>query len=231
MDTLNAQVKKLAPLNIPDAPFGDMKLNVFPIRHLAPQLPEQYSLWQPAVSRMLSLVPYSKGHDQHYVTIDSRFFTTRDTQRREGVHIDGNFCADPDFCNNGQRAAWGGTTSTWGGTKVTPELVITMPWVSPYGITPPLGQYVSSDKGGILTACSYAACEVYEGKFNGEMLSEGDCAAMDLSAAKPRLLPQGQVYFMSSDTPHESIPVPKGTRRTFLRITLDHAYPNKLLLN
>lgn len=35
---------------------------------------------------------------------------------------------------------------------------------------------------------------------------------------------------MSSDTPHESLEIQKGTRRTLIRVTLAHDYPNNALL-
>lgn len=227
METLNTKFNELGDFSVPDVGFGDMKLNVFPLTHYS-DLPDQFTMFTDAVAAMLGRVPFFKKNQQHYITIDSKFFTVDETQRREGIHIDGNFCADPEFCNNGERKAWGGTT-TWGGTKITEDLKITTPWVSPYGIKPPIGKYVSSELGGILCASSHLGCKAYTGKFKGNLQDEGACGDMDLSLAETKLLRPNKLYFMSSDTPHDSITIPKGTRRTFIRLTLNHEYPNKLV--
>ena len=42
---------------------------------------------------------------------------------------------------------------------------------------------------------------------------------------------KNQLYFMSSNTPHETLLITKGKRRTFLRITLNHNYKNESILN
>ena len=39
------------------------------------------------------------------------------------------------------------------------------------------------------------------------------------------------LYFMTSNTPHETLTIPKGERRTFMRVTLDRRYPTNEILN
>lgn len=78
-----------------------------------------------------------RAKTNHYVTIDSKYFTEDEFQRREGVHVDGNFCADAyfslyelfkklkDICENGNKNAmdeWNEKTS-WGEVIVHGEVI------------------------------------------------------------------------------------------------------------
>lgn len=232
----NCTVKAVQPLYIPNPDFGDMKLNVFPFEHTGEytRLPEAYKIWEPTLNEILKLVPLVDGCNQHYVTIDSKFFTVDDFLRREGVHIDGNFCADVKFSHS----TWGGTRTTWGGTSTVPDpekpenYKVVTPWVSPYGITVPFGTYVSSELGGIFCVSSEIGCRAWSGIFEGEIGDEGDFTSMmnQLTDDREIVFDKNHLYFMSSNTPHESMKISKGTRRTFMRVTLNHKYPNKNLL-
>lgn len=93
-----------------------MKLNLFPFenegKHV--QLPIGFQIWEDTLNEILKMIPLCDGANQHYVTIDSKFFSTADFLRREGVHADGNFCVDPNF----KAATWAGSeTPTWGGAN------------------------------------------------------------------------------------------------------------------
>lgn len=232
MSVITATIKDLGVLPVSDPKYGDMKLNVFPINHLGRRvlLPNEFKLWETEVNRILQFVPLQPNATQHYVTIDSKFFTVPETLRREGIHADGNFCVDPTF----QGATWGGTTTTttWGGAKYHPEFVAVTPWVSPYGVYPPVGTYVSELLGGILCASSYVGCQAWQGEFQGEVASEGCCdhLADQFTEDKKVVMEANRLYFMTSNTPHETLLIPKGVRRTFIRLTLDHRYENKALL-
>lgn len=238
----NCTVKSVQPLQLPDPDFGDMKLNVFPFEHTGEyvHLPGAYKIWEPALNEILKRVPLVEGCNQHYVTIDSKFFTVDDFLRREGVHLDGNFCADIRFAY----ATWGGTRTTWGGTTVQPKpspapdpndeknYNIVTPWISPYGVTVPFGTYVSGELGGIFCVSSEVGCRAWDGIFEGEVGDEGDFSAMEHQLTDDReiVFAKNHLYFMSSNTPHESMKITKGTRRTFMRVTLNHNYPNKRLI-
>lgn len=210
---------------------GNLTLNLFPVTRPFTPLPSQFGDFQRLVDQMLLNVPWDKPTSNlHYVTIDSKFFTQPSALRREGLHIDGNFCADPNF----QYATWGGTT--WSGTRgVTDEngnFFVETPFVSPYGIKPPIGTYVSADKGGILTLCSYSGCDVYSGEMDFEVGNEGNVEPHRreiMYNGTHTDLEKGVLYFMSSNTPHESKIVPAGVRRTLIRVTLAHDYNNALI--
>lgn len=201
--------------------YGDFKLQVFPFQaDNYVMLPDGFKLWERQVNELLALIPYQRQAKTHYLTIDSQFLTDDGFLRREGVHIDGNYCVDPNF----QLVSWGG--STWSGTSIHDGKVI-QKFASPYKIQMPIGEYVSESKGGIICASSYAGCSAWYG--NDLPNTVGDGGAYDeanLTKAIKHDLEANKVYFMSSNTPHQTTAIPKGTRRTLIRITLNHNYDN-----
>jgi len=267
MYNLNAQIKKLATIKIPNVDFGDCKLQVFPFDNALKKakLPDMFAPWQRAFDQMRKKIPLVDGKNNHFITIDSQWFSTDGFLRREGIHIDGNFCVDPEFSYGGNTntpiATWGGAMPTWGGVApepvkkswggVTPERVkeswdggralkmedlwtVNVPWTLPYEVKIPFGTYVSDDLGGILAVSSLPGCKVWHGKFAADIRNAGDCEHMrDEFEASTNgvVLGSDECWFMSSNTPHETLKIDKGNRRTFLRITLDHQYPNKIILD
>lgn len=230
---MKAVIKNFGSFEVTDPDDGNVQLNLFPVPfHHAKfiKLPNSFHSWERNIENILRYIPHHEGSsNQHYVTIDSQFFTQDETLRRPGVHIDGNFCADPDF----RHATWGGTTTTWGGVRHD-GVNITTKWVSPYGITPPVGKYVSDDLGGIFCASSYVGCQAWEGEFpDGLIGDEGNCRDLlpRLQNMFAEVLQPHQLYFMTSNTPHDSLIIPKGNRRTLIRVTLAHDFPNRLVLD
>jgi len=226
MKTLNTTQEFLGNVILPNPEFGDIKLNVFPFKHTDKwiSLPRQFEDYEEALNNIMNILPIQENAIEHYVTIDSKFFTTNDFLRREGVHIDGNFCADPNF----KGSTWGGTSTTWGGTYCTPELKITTSWVSEHNITIPIGKYVSDDLGGLIVVSNEIGCKAWSGSFNGLIGDEGDFSALEnqLTKDKEFVLDKNEVWLLSSNTPHETLLIEQGKRRTFMRITLAHNYDN-----
>lgn len=229
MKTLNTKQEYLGNIKLPNPEFGDLKLNVFPIKHDGSQieLPKQFKEYEDSLNQIMSKVPVQKNALEHYITIDSKFFTTKDFLRREGVHIDGNFCADPNF----RGSTWGGTTTTWGGTYMTPELEIKTNWVSEHNIDIPIGTYVSDNLGGLIVVSNEVGCRGWKGRFNGLVGNEGDFSDMEnqLNTDNEFTCGKDEVWLMSSNTPHETLLIEQGNRRTFMRITLAHNYNNTRL--
>ena len=282
------RVSNLGSFNLPDPQHGDLKLSVMPFENNGEwvSLPEGFKMWEDSFNDVLRHIPLEEGNNTHYLTIDTKFFTTDDFLRREGIHIDGNFCVDPYFTSVKEMASWGGASynnSSWGGAKYEPthksswggassagysswggarsESFISNPkleessdgvykviregkfetlpnnkhvkmdWVLPYDITIPISEYVSADKGGILTVSTEIGAQAWTGDFYGEVLSEGDFSNMEnqLTDENKVIFEKNTLYFMSSNTPHETLMIDKGKRRTFLRITLNHNYNNKLI--
>jgi len=240
-----ATVVDMGYFPVEDPLYGNLTLNLFPFRLPCRRLllPNEFKLWEPAINRLISIVTPQPEAPCHFITIDSQFFAVSDTLRREGVHMDGNFCVDPSFGGK----TWGGATPTWGGAtprplnaptpvepaEPTPDdetRVADTPWVSPYNLYPPYGQYISGDNGGILCVSSYSGCRVWEGEFP-EPGDGGACDAALFSAEDAILFKAHNLYFMTSNTPHQSLPIPAGTRRTLFRLTLDHRFDNRELIS
>jgi hypothetical protein len=287
-------VKQLGEVQLPDPEFGDLKLSVMPFENTGDwvSLPEGFKIWEQAFNDVLKTIPLQEGANKHYVTIDTKFFTTDEFLRREGVHIDGNFCVDPKFRKINEttiedvldpdffddvdkyedefKASWGGAEplpswggatykktdkdfkSSWGGAEPLPSWGgarfsyidkyeekadnshVKMDWVLPYkDIIIPIADYVSESKGGILTVSTEVGCQAWDGDFYGEILGEGAFTEMEdqLTDDRKIVFEKNQLYFMTSNTPHETLLITKGKRRTFLRITLNHNYKNESILN
>lgn len=229
-------LRDLGPVVVPEPSVGNFQLSVFPIKHDGTLLvlPPGFELWEGTVRAILEPIPVQAGATNFFVTIDSRFFTQAGLLRREGLHVDGNFCADPTFA---PKTTWGpsptGPSPTWGGmlcvspVEMPDNSHVTMGWTLPYDIVIPIGQYVSGDKGGILAACSWVGCTAWPGTYDGEILSGGELS--EPPGGNPVTLPANRSIFMTSNTPHETMEVPGGVRRTLIRITLDCRYDNTVL--
>ena len=284
-------VKKLCEVQLPDPEFGDLKLSVMPFENTGDwvSLPEGFKIWEKSFNDILKTIPLQEGANKHYVTIDTKFFTTDEFLRREGVHIDGNFCVDPKFRKVNEttiedvlepgyfddveeyedefKASWGGAEplpswggatykktdkdfkSSWGGAEPLPSWGgavyakyeekadnshVKMDWVLPYkDVVIPIADYVSESKGGILTVSTEIGCQAWDGEFYGEILGEGAFTKMEdqLTDDRKIIFEKNQLYFMTSNTPHETLLITKGKRRTFLRITLNHNYKNESILS
>lgn len=215
-------IRKLGSMKTIDPDYGDLKLTVMPFKHnVGAQLPKAFSIWQQQVDEILNLIPNQLAAQNHYLTIDSKYFTEDDYLRREGLHIDGNFCYDPDF----GYATWGGTT--WAGTCLEDGKVKTK-FKSPFNAEIPRGEYVSENKGGLITVSSFSGCVGYAGQISNDVQSEGKYNDKHIEHLEPILFKANEINFMSSNTPHKTLMIPQGTRRTLIRITLDCNYDNSV---
>lgn len=245
----HARISQLAQLQVPDPEFGDVKLNVFPFQHdgVTPiQLPEGFRKWEQTVRDMMAHVPVQHDATQCFVTIDSKFFTQDDYLRREGIHMDGNFCGDLEFSwglvgvprniedSPEPLATWGGGCRAWAsGIVALSDTVkpdnshVHMGFQMPYDIVVPLGKYVSGSLGGTIVASSSTGCLAYPGSYQGRVGSGGDWSDMLDQVGDPQIIHSHVAWFMSSNCPHETTIVRAGTRRTFVRITLPWNYRNE----
>ncbi len=224
-----AKIKFISKINIKDPNFGDFKLQVLPFTHdgnAKITLPESFSMWNENVREMMSTVPVQKNATKFYITIDTKYFSADGFLRREGVHMDGNFCADPSFSPK----------CGWAGMKAISEIEkpdnshISIPWIIPYNIVVPIGKYVSGSLGGTMVSSSFEGCNAYPGRYYGEVESGGCFRNMNDQINKELVIEKNKIYFMSSNCPHETLKIPRGNRRTFIRITFPHNYYNRCLL-
>jgi hypothetical protein len=237
----HCRIEDCGPLKVPDPEYGDLRLAVFPFFHdgEAPlDLPDGFKRWEPTVREIMRQVPVQSSATQCFVTIDSKFFSTPGYLRREGVHMDGNFCADPTFAG----ASWGGSgdNTTWGGLRfrqgapsveMADNSHVEMGFKIPYKLTIPIGRYVSSTLGGTLVASSYEGCQAWPGTYYGKVGAGGDWSAMLDQRGAPVKVTAHRLWFLTSNCPHETTLIPAGIRRTFIRVTLPHNYDNDQLLS
>jgi hypothetical protein len=52
-----------------------------------------------------------------------------------------------------------------------------------------------------------------------------------LQLSNSKHVPANELIFINSTTSHETLMINKGTRRTFLRLTLNHNYDNRQILS
>jgi hypothetical protein len=226
---LESKIIDTGDFYIPDPEFGDVKLNVFPfinsVSNKRVYLPECFKLWELSVNEIAKLIPLQDGANQHYVTIDSKFFSSGDFLRREGLHLDGNFCVDPNFM-----------IASWGGAYYDKRVIVKKDWILPYDIDFPVGAYISNKKGGIFCVSTEVGCQAWEGNFevavrDGGDLSEYNGSLENYMDVKKIILEKNKLYFMNSTTPHETLYIEKGKRRTLIRITLNHEYQNDAIFS
>jgi hypothetical protein len=241
---LQTKAKNFGCINIPEQSIGNTRLNVFPFEQTKEyvELPEPYKMWEETLNEILMYIPLQEDATQHCITINSEFFTEDTYQRREGIHIDGNFCVDPNYLDEKSNplSTWGGMT--WGGmkhnsnhqTEQEDNSHVDMDWVLPYNIIVPIGTYVDNNKGGLFIASSNIGTRYWKVNENISIAEAGDLSHMKgkrLKLSNSKHLPANELVFINSTTPHETLLIPKGTRRTFLRLTLNHNYDNRQIIS
>lgn len=248
MSHINTQIKNFGKLNIPNQDIGNTKLNVMPFEQTKGwvKLPLEYIKWEKTLNEILKYVPLQEGATQHYITINSDFFTEDGYQRNEGAHMDGNFCVDPTFVDKKNQTikGWAGTSPTpqpgWSNMLPSERILeeradnshVIMDWALPYDIVIPISKYISDTKGGLFIVSSNIGTKAWNGKFKGHVGPLGSFSDMkeQLTKNNEKYIPANELVFMTSNTPHESLLIPKGERRTFMRLTLNHNYNNSQIL-
>ena len=194
--------KELYEVQIPNF-TGEVKMLPFNLENLA-EIPNQF---KELVTKMIEVLPIKKGIA--YLTIDGKLVDKGKTQRRGGVHIDGNYL--PSF-------SWGDGGNNGGGNG----------WKVGEG-----GRILSSNEhklsyenknGGMLIASNYPACKGWNRKFKGTPYVGGDCTRLE-GLGEGFLLKPNTVYYGNSQWLHESLPIDKTTHRIVARITLPIDYP------
>ena len=92
---------------------------------------------------------------------------------------------------------------------------------------------MAEDKGGLFVVSTNIGTRFWDGEVPDDVRDSGSMEHLrhtELCMSKSRLIPKNELVFMTSNTPHETLKIPKGTRRTFMRLTLNHNYDNKAIL-
>lgn len=165
--------------------------------------PEQAKI----VHQMLKGVEHSGG--VAYFTIHGKTLKEKETLRRGGPHIDGNY--EPKEMSFGRGGGNGWKVDQDGpgiNTKFHKR------------------QYLN-EKGGIILASNYSSCLGWIGDYKGTIKTGGDCSKIKLD--KPFMLKANTVYYGNNHFIHESLPVDKDVQRTIVRITMpeNHIYKRK----
>ena len=192
--------KELYKVQIKDF-IGEVKMLPFSLENLK-EVPTQF---KKLVKKMISALPDKKG--VAYLTVDGKLVEKGKTQRRGGVHIDGNYLTSLEWGNgggggNGWKVGEGGRILSSKEHKLSYE----------------------TETGGMLIASTYPACKGWNGAFKGRPYVGGDCSRVK-GLGEGFVLKPNIVYYGNSQFLHESLPIDKIIHRTLVRITLPLDYP------
>ena len=124
-----------------------------------------------------------------HMTVDEAIVEPGMSQRRPGAHVDGCFMPERGFWGHGGSGGWKHYCNN-----------------------------VPAPRMSVIVAASVPGCTVYEGKFDGEPMNDGDLEHIREQLGDGRMLPAGQGFLLSPDCVHESKRFSEPTKRTFLRI-------------
>ncbi len=158
-------------------------------------LPEDLQQWWPTLDVCAKHTPQHKGKVV-YLTVDEKQVPAGKTHRRPRLHVDGYWKTEA-----GHGGVWGGGGGggAWGGGRGTAS------W---QGGT------------GLLTVANHPGCRAWAQDFEGRPEVEGDCEHFRDQCDEGQVLKPGTLYWMNPACVHESLPMTKGVKRQFLRISL-----------
>lgn len=190
--------KELFKVKIPKY-TGEIKMLPFDLSNLN-EVPDRY---KKLVTKMISFLPNKEGIA--YLTIDGKKVNKGETQRRGGIHVDGNYLKEGDWSNGGGN----GWKVGEGGSKLTSE---------------EHKKSYKSKTGGMIITSTYSSSKGWNGKFKGNPKEGGDCSHIK-NIGEGFTLKSHRVYYGNSQFLHESLPLNKKVHRTIVRITLPKDYP------
>lgn len=194
--------KELYEVQIPNY-IGELKMLPFNLENLA-EIPKQF---KELVSKMIEALPIKNGIA--YLTIDGKLVEKGKTQRRGGVHIDGNYLPSLNWGDGGENGGGNGWKVGEGGRILS---------------SIEHRQSYETKTGGMLIASTYPACRGWNGIFDGKPYVGGDCTRVE-GLDEGFVLKPNTVYYGNSQFLHESLPIDKTTHRIVARITLPMDYP------
>lgn len=190
--------KELYEVQIPNF-TGEVKMLPFNLENLL-EIPSQF---KELVSKMIEALPVKKGIA--YLTLDGKFVEKGKTQRRGGVHIDGNFLPSLKWGDGGGGNGW----KVGEGGRILSSIEHKLSY--------------ESKTGGMLIASTYPACKGWNGEFEGKAYVGGDCTRLQ-GLDEGFVLKPNTVYYGNSQFLHESLPIDKDVHRVLARITLPLDY-------
>jgi len=188
--------EELYSVSIPEH-TGEIKMLPFNLDNLK-DVPGKF---REVVEKMISCLSLKSG--TAFLTVDGKVVEQGKTQRRGGVHIDGNYIPEMNsWGDGGWKVGEGGRVISSQEHKLSYE----------------------SETGGMLIASNYPACKGWNGIYDGNPYVGGDCSQIT-GLNEGFILKPNVVYYGNSQFLHESLPIDKTIHRTLMRITLPMDYP------
>jgi hypothetical protein len=183
-------------LNTIEIPFfkGEVSMLPFDLSDLT-TLP---ILFRETAKEMVKNLPNKIG--EAFLTVHGKFVKKTKTLRRGAPHIDGNYLKEVSSWGNGGGNGWKVGEN---GMKLTSK---------EHSIS------YENTKGGMLITSNYSACKGWNGVFNENAKTGGDCSHLNLDEGF--MLEANKVYYGNSQFIHESLPLDKNIHRVMYRITL-----------
>jgi len=178
---------------------GEVKMLPFNLKNLL-EIPNEF---KKMVSKMIEALPIKRGIA--YLTLDGKLVEEGKTQRRGGVHIDGNYLPSLKLGDGGGGNGW----KVGEGGRILSSLEHKLSY--------------KSNTGGMLIASTYPACKGWNGVFQGNAYVGGDCTRIK-GLGEGFLMKPNVVYYGNSQFLHESLPIDKTSFRIVARITLPFDY-------
>jgi hypothetical protein len=194
---INSKAIELNQIELPKF-IGEYSMIPFNMKTLE-GIPERFI---DTVKQMLVGVPKIEG--MAFFTIHGKRLKKGETLRRGGPHTDGNY--EPYAMTFGGGGGW---KIGENGPSIDSDLHAR--------------QYLS-DKGGIILASNFHACNGWNGDYDEIPHVGGDCSHIDLGEHFE--LEPNKVYYGNNHFIHESLPMNGDTHRVFARITMpeDHEF-------
>jgi hypothetical protein len=186
-------------------------------------LPMAFADWSPVLQQIARQLP--EKEITAYVTIDEKWLRPDQIQRRPGVHIDFNWY-EGTTAHGG--AGSGSHTDGMPQHRQSSEQSDHRP---ANGVHDGAHGHGPSSKdethGGMLMLTNAYACNAWRGKFEGKILTGGDCSQVPLEDLEMVPMAANTVWYVNALGIHESIPVGFHCNRQLLRINLhpDYIFP------
>ncbi len=196
---LSSDFRQLCPVRLP---YQGRQRYMHTFNLSAPVMAEGFEDYLEPVVALCRAAGATRG--EAHMTVDEKIVPAGMSQRRPRPHVDGVFMpSKPNPHRGGALGSWGG-----GGWLHT---------CNDIGAGP-------VRRMAVIVAASEVGCRAWRGEFDAEPKKDGDLSHLQLDAGE--VLPANVGFLLSPDCVHESMLMPRETKRTFLRIALpvDFAY-------
>jgi hypothetical protein len=164
------------------------RIYMLPVRG---RLPTQYRRWQDTVDQMLDGISPPVGV---YLMVDQGEVSAGQSQRRPGLHVDGNWIAELGRHGHRHASRWDHPRPGFKHHAYTPEAII--------------------------LATDVIGCRSYVGDFQADIGRGGECDDADTSGMHHFDLEPFRAWAGNVTMLHEALPMPHATKRTVVRLNV-----------